>query len=158
MMGTPINKTTARSYADQFTYLAAQTNTISATGLADFTSQIAPMGRAMGMTQTQVTGFSNMFVKAGQDGYTAASAFNKVAQDITYAVQTGNPDLDKFANFLGMTVNHFKNMSGAEQVAGFLDRISSLGPKAAMELNRFGFDGIRMAKAITATVQSSVAR
>jgi TP901 family phage tail tape measure protein len=152
IMGTP--QTQTKQYADQLTYLAAKSNT-SATALAEFTSQIAPMGRAMGMSQTQVTGFSNMFIKAGQDGYTAASAFNKVAQDITYAVQTGSPDMLKYANVLGVTVSQFKQMSGAEQVAGFLDQISKMGPRAAMELNRFGFDGIRMAKALTATVQSS---
>jgi TP901 family phage tail tape measure protein len=152
IMGTP--QTQTKNYADQLTYLAAKSDT-SATALAQFTSQIAPMGRAMGMSQTQVTGFSNMFIKAGQDGYSAATAFNKVTQDITTAVQTGNPDLHKYANLLGMTVGHFKNMSGAEQVAGFLDHIAQLGPKAAMTLNQFGFDGIRMAKAITGTVQAS---
>jgi len=152
IMGTPQSQT--KNYADQLTYLAAKSNT-SATALADFTAQIAPMGRAMGMSQTQVTGFSNMFVKAGQDGYSAATAFNKVAQDITQAVQTGSPDLHKYANILGITVEQFKGLSGAEQVAGFLDQIAKLGPRAAQELNRFGLDGVRMSRAITGTVQAS---
>ena len=152
VMGTPTRDT--QKYADQLTYLAAKSNT-SATALSDFTAQLAPMGRAMGMTQTQVTGFANMFTKAGQDGYTAGSAFAKVSQDILTSIQTGSPDLNKYANLLGVTAQHFKSMSGAEQLAGFLDRISELGPKAAMTLNRFGFDGIRMARAITGTVQAS---
>ena len=152
MMGTPTSATS--KYADQLTYLAAKSNT-TAGALADFTSQLAPMGRSLGMTQTQVTGFANMFTKAGQDGYTSATAFAKVTQDIAQAVQTGSPDLKQYASLLGVTVGHFKNMGGAEQVAGFLDRINQLGPKAAQVLNQFGFDGIRMAKAITGTVQAS---
>ena len=152
IMGTP--QSTTQKYADQLTYLAAGANT-SATALAEFSAQIAPMGRAIGMTQTEVTGFSNMFIKAGQDGYQAATAFNKVTQDITQAVQSGSPVMNKYANLLGVTTEQFKNMTGAEQVAGFLDEIARLGPRAAQELNRFGFDGIRMSKAITASVQAS---
>ena len=152
IMGTPQSQT--RNYADQLTYLAAKSNT-SATALADFSSQLAPMGRAMGMTQTQVTGFANMFSKAGQDGIAAGSAFSKVSTDILQAVQTGSPDLHKYANLLGVTVGQFKEMGGQEQVARFFDQIARLGPRAAMELNRFGLDGIRMSKAITGTVQAS---
>ena len=152
IMGTPQSQT--RNYANELTYLAAKSNT-SATALAEFSSQIAPMGRAMGMSTKEVIGFSNMFAKAGQDGYTAATAFNKVTQDILQATQTGSPDLLKYANLLGVTVGQFKEMGGQQQVAGFLDQIAKLGPRAAMELNRFGFDGVRMAKAITGTVQAS---
>ena len=152
IMGTP--QTQTKQYADQLTYLAAKSNT-SATALADFSAQLAPMGRAMGMSQTQVTGFASMFSKAGQDGLGAATAFTKVSQDILQAVQTGSPDLHKYANLLGVTVSQFKEMGGERQLAGFLDAIARLGPKASMELNRFGLDGVRMSKQIIGTVQSS---
>ena len=152
VMGTPQSAT--RAYADQLTTLAAKSNT-SASALADFSAQIAPMGRAMGMSQKQVIGFANMFTKAGQDGVASATAFSKVSQDITQAVQTGSPELKKYANLLGVTTKQFTQMDSAAQVGGFFDQIAKMGPRASQELNRFGLDGIRMSKAITATVQAS---
>ena len=69
VMGTPINSKNARTYADQFTYLAAQTNT-SAQGLIDFTAQLAPTARAMGMAPKQIDGLRHRLRqgRAGQWG------------------------------------------------------------------------------------------
>src|SRR5262245_45324783 len=94
MSGGVVNSHDTREYADTLTYLAARSNT-TASSLADFTAQLAPMGKAMGMSGNQVIGLANMFTKAGQEGFTAATAATKVMQDITYATQTGSPDLAK---------------------------------------------------------------
>ena len=154
MSGGVVNSHDTREYADTLTYLAARSNT-TASSLADFTAQLAPMGKAMGMSGNQVIGLANMFTKAGQEGFTAATAATKVMQDITYATQTGSPDLAKYADVLGVTVEHFKSMSAIEQVAGFFDAVNKEGPKASLTLQKFGFDGIRMSRAIQGAVQSS---
>lgn len=151
-MGTP-QRDTAK-YADQLTTLAASANT-SASALADFSAQIAPIGRTIGLTQTEVTGVSKAFIQAGQDGYTAANAFNRIMSDIAYATQTGSPDLAKYANLIGVTVSQFKDMGGAEKAIAIFDRLNSMGPRAVTELNRMGLDGTRTLKAITAMSQQT---
>lgn len=152
IMGTP--QTETRRYADQLTQLAASANTTAA-GLADFSSQIAPIGRQIGLTQTEVTGISKAFIKAGQDGYGAATAFTRMMSDISYATQSGSPDLAKYANLIGVTVNQFKAMSGVEKITSIFETLNQMGPRAITELNRMGLDGARTIRAITAMSQQT---
>ena len=149
VMGTPINTNATRKYADQLTYLSQQTST-SAQGLAEFATQLAPVGRLLGFNQTQIMGVATAFSKAGADGYQAASTFNKVVSDIAYSTQTGSPDLAKYANLVGMTVDQFSKLSGQEKVLRFFDSLNTLGPRAITQLNRMGYDGMRTMRAVTA--------
>lgn len=152
VMGTPQRDTAA--YADQLTTLAAGANT-SATALADFSSQLAPLGRMVGMSQTDITGIATAFTKAGQDGFQAANVFSKMVSDIAYATQTGSPELSKYSNLIGVTMEQFKDMSGTEQVVKIFDQLNRLGPRAITELNQLGYDGMRTMRAITAMSNQS---
>ena len=154
VMGTSMDPKQVGAYADQMTTLAASSNT-SAAGLAEFASQIAPVGRLINLTQTEVTGVSKAFISAGQDGYQAATAFNQIVSGIAKATASGSPDLKIYANLLGTTVEQFKQMSGREQIVGIFDKLSQLGPKASVELNRLGLDGVRTMRAITAVTQQT---
>lgn len=151
MMGTP-QRDTAK-YADQLTTLAAGANT-TASSLADFAGQLAPVGRLLGQSQTDIQGVATAFSKAGQDGYQAASAYTKLVSDISMATQTGSPDLAKYANFLGMTVGHFKELSGSEKIIQIFEQINRQGPAAITELNKLGLDGMRTMRSVTALAQS----
>jgi TP901 family phage tail tape measure protein len=152
VMGTPINSKNTRQYADQFTYLAAQTNT-SAQGLIDFTSQLAPAGRQIGITSNQMAGFATAFAKAGQDSGPAATVFTKITTDIAHSMQTGSPEIAHYANMLGVTQKAFKAMSGGEQVVAILQNLQDRGKGAATELSRLGLDGPRSIRAIQAVLQ-----
>lgn len=154
LMGTPINAKTTREYADQFTYLAAQTNT-SAQSLVDFTAQLAPVGRQIGLNSTQLAGFSTAFARAGQDGYTAANVFTKITSDISYAMQSGSPDIAQYADIIGKTSEQFRKMDKGEALVQILEQLQREGPKAATELNRLGLDGPRSIRAITAVVNQA---
>ena len=85
--------------------------------LIDFTAQLAPIGRAMGMTQTQVTGFATIFAKAGQDGYRRCHRLQQGhpghhpgrADRLPGAAQVRQP--------AGGHRQQFKEMGGQEQVA-----------------------------------------
>jgi len=151
-MGTPQRDT--EKYANTLTSLAAKTNT-SAQGILEFANQIAPVGRMIGMTQNEITGVSTAFIKAGQDGYTAGNAFNKIVSDIAYATQTGSPDLAKYANLVGVTVGQFKEMDKTEAVTKIFDTLNRQGPAAITTLNRLGLDGMRTMRAITAMSQQT---
>lgn len=153
VMGTPINSKNTRTYADQFTYLAAQTQT-SASGLADFTAQLAPTAKAMGMTNNQVAGFATAFAKAGQDSGAAATVFAKITTDISHSMQTGSPEIAHYANLLGVTQKAFKEMGAGEQVIEIFEKLQSQGKGAATELNRLGLDGPRSIRAIQAMIAS----
>lgn len=152
VMGT--NQSDVGKYADQLTTLASGANT-TATALADFSAQIAPIGRLIGQSQTDITGISTAFIKAGQDGQQAATVYSKFVSDIAYATQSGSPDLAKYANLVGLTVNQFKELSGTEQVTRFLESINRQGPAAITTLNRMGLDGARTVRAISAVTQQS---
>lgn len=151
-MGTSQRDTT--KYQNSLTTLAMGANT-SATAIADFAQQIAPVGRLVGQSQADIQGVSSAFIKAGQDGYRAATVYNKVLTDISYATQSGSPELAKYANFVGMTVGHFKDLTGTEKIVSFFDQVNKLGPQAITSLNRMGLDGANTVKAITAVTQQT---
>lgn len=149
VMASPINGTSTRKYADQVSYLAQQTS-LSAQGLTDFASQIAPVGRLLDLNQTQVTGVATAFAKAGQDGFAAANAFNTIVSDISYAAQSGSPELAKYAALIGMTTEQFQGLEGSEKILRIFDELNRMGPSAITKLNDMGLDGTRTLRAITA--------
>ena len=151
VMGTRIDSKTTRNYADQFTYLAARTNT-SAQSLIEFTTQLAPIGRSIGMSQNAVTGFATAFARAGQDGQGAATVFNKVTSDIAQSMATGSPELQHYANMLGVTSKQLSKMDKGEALAEVMEYLSSQGPKAIVELQRLGLEGPRTLRSITAVI------
>ena len=151
LMGSSINPKASRDYADMFTTLSASTNT-SATALADFTAQLAPVGEMMGMSGKQVAGFATAFTRAGQDALPAATVFNKVASDITKSIQSGSGEVAHYANLIGVSQDRFKDMSGAEQMVRIFEELEKRGAGAATELNRLGLDGPRSMKAVTAVI------
>ena len=150
-MGTPQRETD--KFNNQLLVLSQRSNS-SAQSILDFSQNIAPVGRLVNMTQTDIMGFSNAFIKAGQDGYRASNVFNRMVSDIAYATQTGSPDLAKYANLVGMTADQFKNLGGTDQILKIFDSINRQGPQAITTLNRMGYDGMQTVRTITAMAQS----
>jgi len=152
VMGTPINEQQSRRYADTFTYLAAQTN-ISAQGLMDFTAQLAPVAKSLGMNTREVAGFATAFTQAGQEGGAAATAFTKVTGDMLKSLQSGSPELATYANIVGMTSRQFRELAkddSTEAVVRVFEALSNNTRTATADLNRLGLDGPRTFRAITA--------
>jgi len=147
VMGVPINQQTTKKYADTFTYLAAQTNT-SAQGLIDFTAQLAPVGRAVGLNTQQVAGWATAFAKGGQEGIAASSVFTKIATDISNSMATGSPEIAHYANLVGMTQEKFKKLGAETQILDVLEALQAKGKGAASEIDRLGLNGTRSLQAI----------
>lgn len=127
----------------------------SAEQILSFANNIAPIGRLVGITQTDVQSFSSAFIRAGQDGYRASQSFQRIMSDIAYSAQSGSPNLAKYANLVGMTVGQFKQMGGTDQFLNIFEAINRQGPRAITTLNQMGLDGMNTVRTITAMSQQS---
>lgn len=151
-MGTSLGQ--VKGYNDQLTTMAALSNT-NATQLANFTASIAPLGRQLNMTQSQLTGFAAAFSKAGQDGYRATNVFSQMTSDIAQSLQSNNPRLQQYANLLGVTTQALKSMQGAQIAGGLFDAIGRQGPNALQTLNTLGYDGVNVVRTVSAVTQQA---
>ena len=127
---------------------------VSADGVLSFAQNLAPFARAAGIGEKSLMGISAAFNAAGADGYAAANTFNTMIADITRSIQNGSPDITKYSNLIGVTVEQFKQMDATDRITKIFDVINQQGPKAIRTLDQLGFDGIRAAKAIQGVAQS----
>lgn len=151
-MGTSQRDT--NRYANVLTDLSVKSG-VAASSILQFSQTIAPIGRIAGMQQAEIMGVATAFNKAGQDGYYAANAFNAMLSDIMKGVQNGSPELAKYANLIGVTVEQFKGMNKTTAITEVFDELNRLGPNAIQILNRMGLDGMRMQRAIAGVSQQS---
>lgn len=151
-MGSTLNQ--AKAYSDQLVTMADASNT-NAESLASFASTLAPLGRQLNMTQSQITGFAAAFSKAGQDGYRASNVFSQMTSDIAQSLQTNSPRLAAYANLLGVTTQALKGMSGASVASGLFDAIGRQGSSALQALNALGYNGLTTTRVVSAVTQQS---
>lgn len=154
-MGTLNNGATGiEGFADSLTMVASASG-VSATAVLNFAQSISPFARAAGLGQKELMGISAAFTRAGADGFAAANAFNTILADITRQIQTGSPEIAKYANAVGMSMEQFREISPAEQLTSIFEAVNKAGPDAIKLLDRMGIDGIRAAKAIQAVSNES---
>lgn len=128
----------------------------SAQGTMEFANQIAPLGKVVGMTATQVEGFSAAFDRLGQDGVRGASVFNRMISDMDRSVREGTPTLSVYAGAVGKTTEQFKELVKAnpsEAMIQFFESMSKGGRDAIRTLDMLGMDGPRTLSTITAISQ-----
>jgi hypothetical protein len=128
---------------------------VTAQGTLNFAQSIAPFTRAVGISTTDTLGFAAAFEKAGADGFAASSTFSGMLSDINRQIEYGSPELAKYANLIGKSTDEFAKMDKAEAVVQIFEAINDQGSDAIKTLDRFGYDGIRAAKAITQVSQSA---
>ena len=148
MMGT-LQGSDLSGFADSLTTVSVKAG-VSATGVLQFAQSIAPMARAAGMGQKEIIGISAAFSKAGADGFAAANTFNTMVADITRQTMNGSPQLAKYSNAVGMTIDQFKGLSASDRIVSIFEAVNKAGPDSIRILDRLGFDGIRAAKSIQA--------
>jgi TP901 family phage tail tape measure protein len=136
-------------FSDSLTTVSAEAG-VAATSVVNFANSISPFARAAGIGEAALLGISAAFTRAGADGYAAANTFNTMVADITRQIQNGSPELAKYANVMGVTVDQFKRLDMGERMSGIFDAVNKAGPNAIRILDRLGFDGIRAAKSIAA--------
>lgn len=121
--------------------------------LVSFASTLAPAGRQLRMSQTDILGVSTAFARAGQDGNLAANAFNKMANDISVAIQTNSPELKTYADLIGMTTDQLKSSNKTDVITQVFESLNKQGPDAIRTLQRLGFEGQRNLRAIQGVSQ-----
>jgi TP901 family phage tail tape measure protein len=123
----------------------------SATSVINFANSIAPLARQAGIGQDAILGISSAFSKAGADGFVAGNAFNSVVSDIIQLTKSGSPDLAKYANLVGMTIEQFKATPGQNQLMDVFSALNKQGPAAINTLQRLGVaNGVRAQSALAA--------
>lgn len=133
----------------------SQSTGTSAEGILNFSQAIAPISKVAGLTSKDVLGISAAFNRAGADGFTAGNTFNSMVADIARSTRTGSPELLKYANVVGKTMDEFKKLDPAEQIVQIFEAINKAGPNAVNMLDQLGFDGIRAAKSIQAVASEA---
>lgn len=125
----------------------------SASGLVQFANALAPASRILNQTEADLLGISAAFSRAGQDGNIAANIFTKMSTDITNAIQTNSPALRAYASLIGMTSEEFRRSNPTDNIAKIFSALNQQGQAMPMTLERFGFEGPRSARAISAVAQ-----
>ena len=151
-----LNPGSVAKMGDSLTSVASKAGA-SATGITDFANAIAPLSQTLGMTQTQVLGFSAGFAKSGQEGYLAANVFNRMLSDMERSAWEGTGELQVYADTVGMTSTAFTQLvksNPSEAVLEVFDAISKGGDKSLRTLEQLGMDAPRTLKTITAVAQS----
>ena len=144
-----------KQYASAVASVSANLGT-SATAVTNFAQAIQPMGKILGVTETQLLGIAGAFSKAGADGGAAATAFNQIAQIINNDMRTGNPQIKQFADLLGVSVDQFAKMQGsspASTLSALFTSLNQQGPKSIAILQSLGLDGVRSLNAFQAVTQ-----
>ena len=152
-MGT-LDSNSSQKYANSL-FTVSRNAGVAAGSVLSFSNAIAPMARMSGIGQRELMGISTAFAKAGADGFAGASTMNTMLADITRQIQYGSPQLRKYSDLIGVTVDQFKNMDRTEAVTQIFEAIGKQGPNAVKILDQMGFDGIRAARAITAVSQGA---
>jgi TP901 family phage tail tape measure protein len=130
----------------------ARNEGLASESILSFANAIAPIARVAGITENQVLGLSTAFSKAGADGYVAANTFNNMLENITQLSATGSPELSKYANVLGLTVQQFNNLPRAQAVAQLFEAINRQGNQGISTLNQLGINGVRSIRALQSVV------
>jgi len=154
-MGQAIDPQQMTRYASAVNEVTQQLG-VSATSATQFAQAIQPLGKLLGLTETQLIGVAGSFSKAGADGFAAGNAFARIASMISTDVRTGNPQLKQFADIVGMTTSQFKALvqSKPDQALNALfNALNQRGPAALDVLSSLGLDAPRTMQAIQRVVQ-----
>ena len=142
------------------TQVASQTGA-SASSIVEFSNAIAPLSNTLGMTKTQVLGFSAAFSRSGQDGYLAANVMNKMLGDMERAAREGTGELTTYATAVGKTTDQFADLvksNPGEALTQVFDALSKGGSDSIRTLEKMGFEGPRAMKTLTAVAQAGGVR
>ena len=139
----------------------ASTTGASASSIVEFSNAVAPLAQTLGMTKTQVLGFSAAFSRSGQDGYMAANVMNKMMGDMERSAREGTGELTTYATAVGKTTTQFASLvksNPGEALAQVFDALSKGGSDSIRTLEKMGFEGPRAMKTLTAVAQAGGVR
>jgi TP901 family phage tail tape measure protein len=99
--------------------------------IAQFALRLGGQGSIIGLTQDQILGFSAALASVGIMPEAGGTAFSRVFQRISDAVETGNEDLQAFADTTGLTVEQFEALYDTDPSALINQFVKGLGEVAS---------------------------
>lgn len=138
--------------ADSVTQVSASAGA-SASSILSFGKNIAPFAQSIGIGTTGILGISGAFARMGEDGAVASNAVAKMMTDLNRSVRDGSPEIKAYAEYVGMTVDQFKDLVKADPtqaVSRVIDSIGKAGPEGQRMLERLGIDSIRSQRPLAA--------
>lgn len=112
--------------------------------------RIGAAGKQVGLTESQILGFSAVLSSLGLEAEAGGSAFSKALRKMEIAVATGSSALDDFARVAGMTSEQFAQMwenNPAEAFQAFIVGLGGMndeGMGAIATLNEIGITELRL--------------
>ncbi len=122
--------------------------------IINMSTRIAAAGKQAGMSEPEIMGFSAALSAVGLEAEAGGTAFSKLLNDMTLAVQTGSSELNQFASVAGMSASQFKrafeqDAAGAVQkfIQGLADAEKN-GKSAVQILDEMGIKEVRLRDAL----------
>lgn len=122
--------------------------------IINMSTRIAAAGKQAGMSEPEIMGFSAALSAIGLEAEAGGTAFSKLLNDMTLAVQTGSSKLNEFASVAGMSASQFKrafeqDAAGAVQkfIQGLADAEKN-GKSAVQILDEMGIKEVRLRDAL----------
>jgi hypothetical protein len=105
----------------------------SADGALGFAKALAPVASSVGVTESAVIGLGTAAARLGEDGYSSATAFNRVLLDMSQSIRWGTPEIREYAAMLDMSSTALADLfksDPTEVLIRFTEAIKKGGPEA----------------------------
>lgn len=94
--------------------------------IAEMALRLAAAGKQAGMTDAEILSFSASLSSVGIEAEAGGSAFSKLFSRIQLAVETGNEDLNNFAEVSNMSISEFKTAFEEDAAGAIITFITGL--------------------------------
>ena len=128
--------------------------------IVEMATRLASTGALIGLSEPEIMAVASALSSLGIEAEAGGSAISRLMKDFEVMVQTGAPELDKFAKIAGMSADDFSiawGKNSVEALGAFIDglgRIDSVGGSAVATLEDLGITEIRMSNAVLALASS----
>lgn len=95
--------------------------------IADMALRLAATGKQVGLTESQVLGFSSALASVGIEAEAGGSAFSRAFSLMSESVATGNSDLAGFAQVAGQSAGQFSKLFDKNAAVAMVDFVEGLG-------------------------------
>lgn len=122
----------------------------------EMTQRISRFSKSIGLSVQEVLGLSTALTSMGIEADAGGTAIQKIFTQIQLAVETGNDDLQGFAETAGMTTEEFQKLWKASSIKGFQSFITGMknldkqGQSVVVTLDKLGLNEVRLTSVLQA--------
>lgn len=122
--------------------------------ISEMALRLAGAGKQVGLTESQILGFSTALSSVGIEAEAGGTAFSKVFSEIQLAVETNSESLNQWSEIAGMSAEEFKIAFEKDAAGAILAFIEGLGKSeekgksAIAVLSEMGIEEVRLRDAL----------